>query len=86
MRTGAIFVFAFNRPGGDLLSRVLRRSTIGAEAFDFRVRDGIGSGSLAMTTRPVKSKFEKLVHILSVNALHSPFADLRVSALRKSLE
>ena len=31
------------RPGGDLLSRVLRRSTIGAGAFDGRVRDGIGS-------------------------------------------
>ena len=34
-------------PGGDLLSRVLRQSTIGAEAFDGRVRDGIGSGRLA---------------------------------------
>ena len=31
------------RPGDDLLSRVLRQSTIGAEAFDGRVRDGIGS-------------------------------------------
>ena len=30
------------RPGGDLLSHVLRRSTIGAEAFHGRVRDGIG--------------------------------------------
>ena len=29
-------------PGGDLLSHVLRRSTIGAGAFHFRVRDGIG--------------------------------------------
>ena len=35
------------RPGGDLLSRVLRQSTIGAEAFDGRVRDGIGSYRLA---------------------------------------
>jgi hypothetical protein len=34
-------------PGGDLLSRVLRQSTIGAEAFDGRVRDGIGSYRLA---------------------------------------
>ena len=32
----------FGRPGGDLLSRVLRRSTIGAEGFHGRVRDGIG--------------------------------------------
>src|SRR3954467_7924729 len=39
------------RPGSDLLSRVLRRSTIGAEGFHGRVRDGIGCGPLAMTTR-----------------------------------
>ena len=31
------------RPGDDLLSQVLRHSTIGARAFDGRVRDGIGS-------------------------------------------
>ena len=31
------------RPGDDLLSQVLRHSTIGAGAFDGRVRDGIGS-------------------------------------------
>src|SRR5690349_21578576 len=30
------------RSGDDLLSRVLRHSTIGAEAFNGRVRDGIG--------------------------------------------
>ena len=30
------------RPGGDLLSRGLSRSTIGAEGFHGRVRDGIG--------------------------------------------
>ena len=35
------------RPGDDLLSHVLRQSTIGAEAFDGRVRDGIGSDRLA---------------------------------------
>ncbi len=29
-------------PGGDLLSRVLRRSTLGAGGFHGRVRDGIG--------------------------------------------
>ena len=40
-----------SRPGGDLLSHALRRSTIGAEGFHGRVRDGIGCGSLAMTTR-----------------------------------
>ena len=40
-----------SRPGGDLLSHVLRRSTIGAEGFHGRVRDGIGCRPLAMTTR-----------------------------------
>ena len=39
------------RPGGDLLSHVCSRSTIGAEGFHGRVRDGIGWGTLAMTTR-----------------------------------
>jgi hypothetical protein len=42
------------RPGDDLLSHVLRQSTIGAEAFDGRVRDGIGSYRLAEATRPAK--------------------------------
>ena len=37
----------FCGPGGDLLSHVLRHSTIGAEAFDGRVRDGIGSDRFA---------------------------------------
>ena len=46
------------RPGDDLLSRVLRQSTIGAEAFDGRVRDGIGSDRLAKATRPAKDGFE----------------------------
>lgn len=41
----------FGGPGGDLLSHVLRRSTIGAEGFHGRVRDGIGCFTLAMTTR-----------------------------------
>lgn len=35
--------YVFGRPCSDLLSRVLRLSTIGAEEFDGRVRDGIGS-------------------------------------------
>lgn len=37
----------FSGPGDDLLSQVLRHSTIGAEAFDGRVRDGIGSDRFA---------------------------------------
>ncbi len=46
------------RPGDDLLSRVLRQSTIGAEAFDGRVRDGIGSCRFARATRPAKGGSE----------------------------
>jgi hypothetical protein len=41
-------------PGGGLLSRALRHSTIGARVFDGRVRDGIGSGHVAEATRPAK--------------------------------
>jgi hypothetical protein len=40
------------RSGGDLLSHVLRRSTIGATALNGRVRDGIGCFARAMATRP----------------------------------
>jgi hypothetical protein len=45
---------AFGRPGSDLLSRVLRRSTIGAGAFHGRVRNGIGCSHPAVTTRSAK--------------------------------
>ena len=45
---------AFSRPGSDLLSRVLRRSTIGAGAFHGRVRNGNGCGHPAITTRSAK--------------------------------
>ena len=44
------------RPGDDLLSRVLRQSTIGAEAFDGRVRDGIGSYRLAESHQAGKGR------------------------------
>ena len=50
------------RPGDDLLSRVLRQSTIGAEAFDGRVRDGIGSYRLAEATRPAKGSYQLTVN------------------------
>ena len=51
-------VFVLCRPGDDLLSQVLRHSTIGADAFDGRVRDGIGSGHVARATRPAKNEVE----------------------------
>lgn len=45
---------SLGRPGGVLLSHALRRSTIGAEGFHGRVRDGIGCFALAMATRSSK--------------------------------
>ena len=42
------------RSGNDLLSRALRHSTIGAEEFNGRVRDGIGFRLLAQVTGPAK--------------------------------
>ena len=47
---------ALGRPGSDLLSQGLSHSTIGAEEFNGRVRDGIGFMLLARTTRPAKDK------------------------------
>ena len=49
-----VVIHGLGWPGSELLSQVLRHSTIGAEAFDGRVRDGIGSGHLAKATRPAK--------------------------------
>src|SRR5579872_5864582 len=51
--------YALGRPGDDLLSQVLRHSTIGAKAFDGRVRDGIGSDRFAKATRPAKGVRKK---------------------------
>ena len=50
---------AFGRPGSDLLSRVLRRSTISAGAFHGRVRNGIGCSRSAITTRSAKSTYSR---------------------------
>jgi hypothetical protein len=46
------------RFGGDLLSHVLRRSTIGVLALNGRVRDGIGCFTSTMTTKPKKKPSE----------------------------
>ena len=50
------------KPGSDLLSHALRRSTIGAEDFYFRVRNGIGYGIFAITTRLFKYHISLLNH------------------------
>ena len=59
-------VMFFARSGGDLLSHVLRRSTISATALNGRVRNGIGCFARAMATRPRK---EHLLSGLSRGAL-----------------
>ena len=56
------FVFLF-RSGGELLSHVLRRSTIAAAALNFRDRDGIGCFARAVATRPEK-KHAPLLSVL----------------------
>ena len=42
-------------PGNDLLFHALRQSTIGANSFHGRVRDGIGCLSVAIVTRKLVS-------------------------------
>ena len=49
------------RFGGDLLSHVLRRSTIGVSALNGRVREGIGCLADAMTTKPKQRQVLSLV-------------------------
>jgi hypothetical protein len=51
-----MFVTLLGRPGSDLLSRVLRRSTIGSGAFHGRVRNGIGCSHPDITTRSAKER------------------------------
>ena len=50
------FVTLLGRPGNDLLSRVLRRSTIGSGAFHGRVRNGIGCSHPDKITRSAKER------------------------------
>ena len=52
-------IFVLCRPGGDLLSQGLSHSTIGADEFNGRVRNGIGFRLIARTTRPAKDKDTK---------------------------
>ena len=49
------------RFGGDLLSHVLRRSTIGATALNCRVREGIGCFARAIATKPKKKHGARFV-------------------------
>src|ERR1700688_1923255 len=63
--------FVLGRPGSDLLSQGLSHSTIGAEEFNGRVRDGIGFKLLARTTRPAKDKDTKQARMRSIRAQSS---------------
>ena len=59
------------RFGSDLLSHVLRRSTIGATALNCRVRDGIGCFARAMTTKP-KKRQRGFTTPLNISVVPSP--------------
>jgi hypothetical protein len=65
-------IVVLGRPGNDLLSRVLRHSTIGAEAFNGRVRDGIGFGRLAQVTGPAKDRLASMVFLFDGPCGHGP--------------
>src|SRR5215204_5644590 len=76
--------FVLGRSGNDLLSRVLRHSTIGAEEFNGRVRDGIGflaprsnhrtgEGQLASKGRMGGGEW-RMDHKTPVALRHTPFA------------
>ena len=67
---------AICRPGGDLLSRVLRRSTIGAGAFHGRVRNGNGCSRPAMTTRSAKRNIYWPMQLVLLVASQGALADL----------
>ena len=67
----------FTRFGGDLLSHVLRRSTIGAKALNGWVRDGTRCFALAMTTKPRKASVSRVCVV--------QIRDTRCSIFRKQL-
>ena len=70
-----------SRFGSDLLSHVLRRSTIGVPALNGRVRDGIGCFAGTMTTKPGKEPISVVEFCAA-----APFGcSLRGCALRAAL-
>ena len=76
---------AFRRPGSDLLSHTLRCSTIGAEAFHVRVRDGIGCFILAITTRSseIRRRQKLRPHFLGrKNSVGNMYRRLSIRALK----
>ena len=78
-----IIKVAFCRPGSDLLSRVLGRSTIGAAALNGRVRDGIGCFARAVATKPGKPTTRRRRSRASSGGIHETvFHDTRVCDFR----
>ena len=68
-----------SRFGGDLLSHVLGRSTIGAAALNGRVRNGAGCFARAMTTKPRK---EHEIHEVQVSVLSTREAWLLLDQIK----
>ena len=60
--------------GSDLLSRALRRSTIGAAGFHCRVRDGIGCFTRAITAKPTHRPDASLPFPIAVSSPAAPTA------------
>ena len=56
-------IIVLGRAGSDLLSQGLSNSTIGAEEFNGRVRDGIGFWLLAQATGPAKDIGKHMVFV-----------------------
>ena len=67
------------RPGNDLLSQVLRHSTIGARAFDGRVRDGIGSDRSAEGHQAGETQVEANGYSLSTQLIIQVWASINES-------
>ena len=80
------------RFGGDLLSHVLRRSTIGATALNGRVRNGAGCFARAVTTKPRKNhccamvlpRFERVVSFRRKPITRDPHLGMPGAACFKS--
>ena len=65
------------RPGNDLLSQVLRHSTIGADAFDGRVRNGIGSSHVAESHQAGEARNMKQTGISVCDPFFRAYAHLK---------
>ena len=84
------YMHVLTRFGGDLLSHVLRRSTIGATALNGRVRNGIGCFARAMTTKPRKKHVSKsrisrcMLSILSSTGSNQAYRTISIGQLNAS--